>query len=68
MVVPRCEVLPLNEVAAYLKAGNAPWATALGAEDRLATFKPGGAWHVRGGDPNTWISANLTNKDSRASD
>lgn len=68
MVGAGCEVLPLNEVAAYLKAGNCTQAYRLGAEEKLATFKPGGAWHFRHGDPKTWISANLTNKDSRTSD
>jgi len=54
-------------MAAYLKAGKRT-VYRLAAEAKLPAFKLGGMWRFRRRDLDEWIAANLTNKDSRASD
>lgn len=61
------EILTLDEVAAYLKAGKRT-VYRLAAEGKLPAFKLGGTWRFRRSDLDEWIAANLTNKDTRASD
>ncbi|PUE22902.1 AlpA family transcriptional regulator [Limnohabitans sp. MMS-10A-160] len=61
------EILTLDEVAAYLKAGKRT-VYRLAAEGKLPAFKLGGTWRFRRSDLDEWIAANLTNKDARASD
>ena len=61
------EILTLDEVAAYLKAGKRT-VYRLAAEGKLPAFKLGGTWRFRRSDLDEWIVANLTNKDSGASD
>ena len=61
------EILTLDEVAAYLKAGKRT-VYRLAAEGKLPAFKLGGTWRFRRSDLDEWIAANLTNKDSGASD
>ena len=39
----------------------------LKAEGKLPAFKLGGTWRFRRSDLDEWIAANLTNKDSGAS-
>ena len=56
MAEPEGEILTLDEVAAYLKVG------------KLPAFKLGGTQRFRRSDLDEWIIANLTNKDSEASD
>ena len=67
MADPEGEILTLDEVAAYLKAGKRT-VYRLAAEGKLPAFKLGGAWRFRRSDLDEWIAANLTNKDSGASD
>lgn len=61
------EILTLDEVAAYLKAGKRT-VYRLAAEGKLPAFKLGGTWRFRRSDLDEWIAANLTTKDTRASD
>ena len=67
MAEPQGEILTLDEVAAYLKAGKRN-VYRLAAEGKLPAFKLGGTWRFRRSDLDEWIAANLTNKDSGASD
>lgn len=67
MAEPQGEILTLDEVAAYLKAGKRT-VYRLAAEGKLPAFKLGGTWRFRRSDLGEWIAANLTNKDSGASD
>jgi len=67
MADPEDEILTLDEVAAYLKAGKRT-VYRLAAEGKLPAFKLGGTWRFRRSDLDEWIAANLTNKDSEASD
>ena len=67
MADPEGEILTLDEVAAYLKAGKRT-VYRLAAEGKLPAFKLGGTWRFRRSDLDEWIAANLTNKDSGASD
>ena len=61
------EILTLDEVAVYLKAGKRT-VYRLAAEGKLPAFKLGGTWRFRRSDLDEWIAAYLTNKDARASD
>ena len=61
------EILTLDEVAVYLKAGKRT-VYRLAAEGKLPAFKLGGTWRFRRSDLDEWIAANLTNKNARASD
>ena len=67
MAEPKSEILTLDEVTAYLKAGKRT-VYRLAAERELPAFKLGGTWRFRRSDLDEWIAANLTNKDSVASD
>ena len=67
MAEPKGEILTLDEVAAYLKAGKRT-VYRLAAEGKLPAFKLGGTWRFRRSDLDEWIATNLTNKDSEASD
>jgi excisionase family DNA binding protein len=67
MAEPEGEILTLDEVSAYLKAGKRT-VYRLAAEGKLPAFKLGGTWRFRRSDLDEWIAANLTNKDSGASD
>ena len=61
------EILTIDEVAAYLKAGKRT-VYRLAASGKLPAFKLGGTWRFRRSDLDEWIAANLANKDSGASD
>jgi excisionase family DNA binding protein len=65
MAEPDGDILTLDEVAAYLKAGKRT-VYRLAAEGKLPAFKLGGTWRFRRSDLDKWIAANLTNKDSGA--
>ncbi len=67
MADPEGEILTLDEVAAFLKAGKRT-VYRLAAEGKLPAFKLGGTCRFRRSDLDEWIAANLTNKDSGASD
>lgn len=67
MAEPEGEILTLDEVAAYLKAGKRT-VYRLAAEGKLPGFKLGGTWRFRRSDLDKWIAANLNNKDLGAGD
>jgi excisionase family DNA binding protein len=63
MSEPEGEVLTLDEVAAYLKAGKRT-VYRLAAEGKLPGFKFGGTWRFRRSDLDEWIAAKLNSKDA----
>ena len=67
MAEPADEILTLDEVAAYLKAGKRT-VYRLAAEGKLPAFKLGGTWRFRRSDLDEWIAANLTKKNSGTGD
>jgi excisionase family DNA binding protein len=67
MAEPDGDILTLGEVAAYFKAGKRT-VYRLAAEGKLPAFKLGDTWRFRRSDLDEWIAANLSNKDSGASD
>lgn len=67
MADPEGEILTLDEVAAYLKAGKRT-VYRLAAEGKLPAFKLGGTWRFRRSDLDEWIAVNLANRHSGASD
>lgn len=67
MAEPEGEILTLDEVAAFLKAGKRT-VYRLAAEGKLPGFKLGGTWRFRRSDLDKWIAANLNSKDLGASD
>ncbi|MBI1175333.1 MAG: helix-turn-helix domain-containing protein [Sideroxydans sp.] len=54
MVDPEGEILTLDEVAAYLKAGKRT-VYRLAAEGKLPAFKLGGTWRFSRADIDSWI-------------
>lgn len=67
MAEPEGEILTLGEVAVYLKAGKRT-VYRLATDGKLPGFKLGGTWRFRRSDLDRWITANLTHKDSGATD
>lgn len=67
MADPDIEIMTLDEVAQYLKAGKRT-VYRLAAEGKLPAFKLGGTWRFRRSDLDAWIAANLANKDLGAND
>lgn len=65
MAEPEGDILTLDEVAAYLKAGKRT-VYRLAADGKLPGFKLGGTWRFRRSDLEKWIAANLNNKTSEA--
>lgn len=65
MAVPDGEILTLDEVAAYLKAGKRT-VYRFAASGKLPAFKLGGTWRFRRSDLDSWIAANLNNKSLEA--
>lgn len=62
MSEPESEILTLDEVAAYLKAGKRT-VYRLAAEGKLPGFKLGGTWRFRRSDLERWIVSKLSDKD-----
>ncbi|RCX08644.1 AlpA family transcriptional regulator [Extensimonas vulgaris] len=52
------EILTIDEVAAYLKAGKRT-VYRLAADGKLAAFKLGGTWRFRRGDLDKWIASRI---------
>ena len=52
------DILTLDEVAAYLKAGKRT-VYRLAAEGKLPAFKLGGTWRFRRGDLENWIASRI---------
>ncbi|NPV76264.1 MAG: helix-turn-helix domain-containing protein [Anaerolineae bacterium] len=65
MAEPEGDILTLDEVAAYLKAGKRT-VYRLAADGKLPGFKLGGTWRFRRSDLEKWIAANLNNKTPEA--
>jgi excisionase family DNA binding protein len=54
------EILTIDEVAAYLKAGKRT-VYRLAASGKLPAFKLGGTWRFRRGDLDKWIAGRIGN-------
>jgi excisionase family DNA binding protein len=65
LAIPDGEILTLDEVAAYLKAGKRT-VYRFAASGKLPAFKLGGTWRFRRSDLDSWIAANLNNKSLEA--
>lgn len=52
------EILTIDEVAAYLKAGKRT-VYRLAASGKLPAFKLGGTWRFRRGDLDNWIASRI---------
>lgn len=52
------EILTIDEVAAYLKAGKRT-VYRLAASGKLPAFKLGGTWRFRRGDLDEWITSRI---------
>ena len=52
------EILTIDEVAVYLKAGKRT-VYRLAASGKLPAFKLGGTWRFRRGDLNEWIASRI---------
>ena len=52
------EILTIDEVAAYLKAGKRT-VYRLAASDKLPAFKLGGTWRFRRSDLDDWIASRI---------
>lgn len=52
------EILTIDEVAAYLKAGKRT-VYRLAANGKLPAFKLGGTWRFRRGDLDKWIASRI---------
>lgn len=52
------EILTIDEVAAYLKAGKRT-VYRLAASGKLPAFKLGGTWRFRRGDLDKWIASSI---------
>jgi excisionase family DNA binding protein len=61
MAEPEGEILTLDEVAAYLKAGKRT-VYRLAASGKLPAFKLGGTWRFRRSELDQWIAASINNK------
>ena len=55
------EILTLDEVAAYLKAGKKT-VYRLAQQGRIPGFKLGGTWRVRRSELDRWIAAQIAEK------
>lgn len=53
------EILTIDEVAAYLKAGKRT-VYRLAASDQLPAFELGGTWRFRRGELGQWISSRIS--------
>ena len=58
MAEPEGDILTLDEVAAYLKAGKRT-VYRLAASGKLPAFKLGGTWRFRRGDLDKWIASSI---------
>jgi excisionase family DNA binding protein len=58
MAAPDGDILTLDEVAAYLKAGKRT-VYRLAASSEIPAFKLGGTWRSRRSDLDCWIAASI---------
>lgn len=61
MADPRDEILTLQEVAVYLKAGKRT-VYRLAQQGDIPAFKLGGTWRFRRDELDRWIAASIKNK------
>lgn len=61
MADPKDEILTLEEVAAYLKAGKRT-VYRLAQQGDIPAFKLGGTWRFRRDELDRWIAARIENK------
>ena len=67
MADPEGEILTLDEVAAYLKAGKRT-VYRLAAEGKLPAFKLGGTWRFRRTELDRWIASRIDTHGRSKSD
>lgn len=60
MTDPEGEILTLEEVAAYLKAGKRT-VYRLAQDGKIPAFKLGGSWRFRRAELDQWIAASIEN-------
>ena len=65
MAVPQDDILTLDEVAAYLKAGKRT-IYRLVADKKIPAFKLGSTWRFRKQDIDRWIAAQSTDVEDSA--
>ncbi len=65
MAMPQDDILTLDEVAAYLKAGKRT-IYRLVADGKIPAFKLGSTWRFRKQDIDSWIAAQSKNPEGRA--
>jgi len=65
MAVPQDDILTLDEVAAYLKAGKRT-IYRLVADKKIPAFKLGSTWRFRKQDIDRWIAAQSTDAEGSA--
>lgn len=64
MAIIESEILTLDEVATYLKAGKRT-IYRLAAENKIPAFKLGATWRFRKQDIDRWIAAQSTDGEGR---
>ena len=64
MAEPDGDILTLDEVAAYLKAGKRT-VYRLAADEKIPAFKLGGTWRFRKSDLERWIAQQTTGDGKR---
>ncbi|MDH6234992.1 excisionase family DNA binding protein [Mesorhizobium soli] len=62
MIEPPDEILTIEEVAAYLKAGRRT-VYRLAANGQIPAFKLGGTWRFRRAELDRWIAARICTKE-----
>ncbi|AWP24643.1 AlpA family transcriptional regulator [Acidiferrobacter sp. SPIII_3] len=65
MTYPEDEILTLDEVAAYLKAGKRT-VYRLAQKGEIPAFKLGGTWRFRRSELNRWIAESINRQKSEA--
>ncbi|MCU4118415.1 helix-turn-helix domain-containing protein [Variovorax sp. N23] len=65
MTATECEILTLEEVAVYLKAGKRT-IYRLAQKGEIPAFKLGGTWRFRRSELDGWIAESINNKKPEA--
>ncbi|MBB4404241.1 MULTISPECIES: helix-turn-helix domain-containing protein [Rhizobium/Agrobacterium group] len=64
MIQPSNEILTLEEVAAYLKAGRRT-VYRLAANGQIPAFKLGGTWRFHRAELDRWIAAQIASQEEK---
>lgn len=64
MIEPSNEILTLEEVAAYLKAGRRT-VYRLAANGQIPAFKLGGTWRFHRAELDRWIAAQIASQEEK---